>query len=180
MQGFTFTSFYLGLDCPVHFFSVSIAISSIFPPKLCFIDSCGLQDHFSPLPAPLMWLSLCTYSIGPISIYFLPPNFRFSDVSKTSPTDVPLSFSTADKLSFLPFLPASAWCPYLPISRAQTCLVCFGFISSSLPMSHCFLETCRAYCQVLQTCSLHSSSLAEPPKLPLFHPLYATSKMHTF
>lgn len=158
-------------------FSVSISLSSIFPPKLCLIDSCSLQDHFSPLPAPLMWFNPCTYLIVTISVYFFYPQISTLQL-QLSPRHLPLVLpcpsTLQTNLASCLFSQASACAP--PCLSPGLRLVCFGFISSSLLMSRFFLETCRAYCQVFQTCSLHSSFLAEPPKLPLLHPLYATSK----
>ena len=65
----------LSFHCPIQFLLVSIAISSIFPFKLDFIDSWGLQDHFSTHQLLLCDLTCCPYLTAPnsINLFFTPP-----------------------------------------------------------------------------------------------------------
>lgn len=124
----------------------------------------------------------CPYLTAPksINLFFTPPQI-FSclrDISTLMSPCPPMLQAGTQLLAFpLRLMPCASPClsPGL-----RLVLRCLGFLSFSLPMSHRFLETCTAYCQVPQTCSFHSPSLAEPLKLPLLQPLCATSKMHTF
>lgn len=186
MQWFIFSLLCLGFHCPIQFVLVSIAISSTFPFKLYFVDSCGLQDHFSPYQLLLCSLTCCPYLTAPNSINLVIDHPKCSGLQlQLSPRhlhiDVPLSSNATDwdSASCLSSQANACASPWLS-PGLRLVLPWLGFLSFSLPMSHCFLETCIAYCQVPQTCSLHSPSLAEPLKLLLLQPLCTTSKMHTF
>ena len=122
----------LDFHCPIQFLLVSIAISSIFPFKLYFIDSCGLQDHFFPYQFLLCDLTCCPYLTALNSIYSLLHPKSSGLQLQLSPRhlhiDVPLSSNATDwdSASCLSSQ-ANALCLSLLVYRAQTCLAMLWF-----------------------------------------------------